>query len=432
MVRIRNMVLILAVALLLCGCNIQPASELYCLPERAADDSNLSEVIRDAMAGLEYCAPLDGKHCQSVQQAQLNGDEQMEYLVYAKNTEDQGLRILIFGSNGKEYRLLDTVECAGSDFDCVEYVPMDNASGCEIVVGRRSGDGTSRSVTVYSLIVDHAEPFLSTNYSQFLATDLDDNGLYELLVIRAGSVVNAVAQMYYMNERVMESTHQTLLSVPAEQIRRVFSSRLMGDEPAVYVESALLGSQGLITDVLDLQEDRLQNVTISPESMTSESTMREHPVFAVDMDGDGIPELPRLLESRNPTDQYAIQWYCVDGNGDARVKISTYHNFNSGWYLELDNALAPRITVTQKGGSFEFSLWNNDFTESEKLMTVFVLTGQRREEQAVSSNRFVLTRTDTTVYAASLEIASSKYGMSQQGLIGSFHLIRDEAITGVN
>ena len=88
------------------------------------------------------------------------------------------------------------------------------------------------------------------------------------------------------------------------------------------------------------------------------------------------------------------------------------------------------ITVTQKGNSYEFSLWNSSFTETETLFTIYVLTGQKREEQAVTDNRFAIYKTDTTIYAGNLEVASAAYGISKESLIQSFQLIVQDWKTG--
>ena len=111
-------------------------------------------------------------------------------------------------------------------------------------------------------------------------------------------------------------------------------------------------------------------------------------------------------------------------------KQYTYHNFVGGWYLQLDKALATRIIVTQKGNSYEFGLWDESFVETEKLLTIYVLTGQKREEQAVTDNRFVIYKTDTTIYAGNLEVASAAYGISKENLVQSFHLILQDWKTG--
>ena len=94
--------------------------------------------------------------------------------------------------------------------------------------------------------------------------------------------------------------------------------------------------------------------------------------------------------------------------------------------MKLDGSIAERVSVVHKGSSYEFSLWDADFTESSPLMTVYALTGQKREEQAIADNRFVLYRSETTVYAANLGVASADLGMSRETLVSSFYLILED------
>lgn len=67
---------------------------------------------------------------------------------------------------------------------------------------------------------------------------------------------------------------------------------------------------------------------------------------------------------------------------------------------------------------------------AEKLMTIYAFTGQDREEQAVSENRFLLYRSDTVVYAAELEISAANYEMAREKLTQGFQLIHQEWKTG--
>ena len=88
------------------------------------------------------------------------------------------------------------------------------------------------------------------------------------------------------------------------------------------------------------------------------------------------------------------------------------------------------MAVVQRGNSYELYLWDESFSEAQKLLTIHVLTGIRREEQATINNRFVIHRTETVVYAAELEVASGAYGMSRDGLIENFHIIVQDWNTG--
>lgn len=437
MSKVKHIVLLLAAVLLLTGCNMSTVEDLYCLPKRSEAYKNLQSVIDQAMYGLEFSAPVSGEHQQTVQLADLNGDGQDEYLLFAKGSTEKPLQIFIFTGDGEQYYLLDTIESTGSSFQQVEYVDMDGRGGVEIVVGRQLSDQVMRSVSVYTMVHGQIEEVMKTSYSKFVCADMDRNGYRELLILRPGEndADNGVAELYSMQSGTLERSAQVNMSEPADKIRRIMIGKLNDGIPAVYVASDA-GSDSIITDVYAVVSDQFTNVTFSNESGTSVQTLRNYYVYADDIDSDGILELPDLITMRMPDgdgasqSQHLIRWYAMNSDGGELNRMYTYHNFAGGWYVELDSSIASRIAAVQRGSSYEFYLWDEEFLTSQKLMTIHVLTGNKREEQAVVNNRFVLLRTDSVVYAAELEVASGAYGMSRDGLINSFHLIVQDWNTG--
>lgn len=427
--------LLTVVVLLLSGCGIYAVGDLYSLPKRSDEYTNLQSLVGSAMTDREYCAPSAGDNQQTVQAVDLDGDGMDEYLLFAKDSSDKPLKIFVFAGDGENYELLGIIESAGSSFDQVEYVQMDGVPGFEIVVGRQVSDQVVRSVSVYSLMGGQLEQLLTANYSEFLCCDLNGDGMSELFILRPGDA-GGIAELYGMKDGTMERSQEVSMSEPADNIKRIMFGRLDDGIRAVYVASAVSDGDGIITDVYALMDGQLTNVSLSNESGTSVQTLRNYYIYADDIDNDGVPELPSLItirrmdEAAESADPYIIRWYAMRSDGEEVDKIYTYHNFVGGWYLTLDADLVGRLTVQQKGSSYEFSLWNEDFTGAEKLMTVYVLTGQKREEQAVADNRFILYRGETTLYAASLEVASAGYGMTQESLIASFSLIQQDWKTG--
>lgn len=429
--------LLLAVVLLLSGCNMYAVSELYALPKRSEEHNNLQSLIQNAMSDGEYSAPLTGDNQQTVQAVDLNGDGEDEYLLFARDSSDKPLKIFVFSGDGEKYELLDTIESAGSAFDQVEYIHMDDRPGYEIVVGRQVSDQVVRSVSVYSLIDGQLEQVMTANYTEFLCCDLNSDGMSELFVLQPGEGTNGVAVVYGMKDKALERSQEVSMSEPAENVMRIMFGRLADGVRAVYVASSVTGSNGVITDVYALIDGQLTNISLSTESGNSVQTLRNYYIFADDIDDDGVLELPSLISMRSTylsedesSSQYIIRWYAMTSDGTEVDKMYTYHNYVGGWYLELDGSLADRYYVEQKGSSYEFSLWNEDFSEIEKLMTVYVLTGQKREEQALTDNRFILYRGESTIYAANLDVLSTNFGMSQDSLIDSFNLIQQDWKTG--
>ena len=180
--RIFSTVLLVAVCLL-SGCAMRTVDQMYFPPKRSESYNNLQSVIDQAMVGKEYCAPISGENQQTVQMADLEGDGIAEYLLFAKsNSGDKPLQILIFRQQEEDYVLADTIDSNGTAFELVEYVPMDDAGGVEIVVGRQLSDQLMRSVSVYTFRAGLIEQVLNTNYTKLLTCDLDADPLKELMV----------------------------------------------------------------------------------------------------------------------------------------------------------------------------------------------------------------------------------------------------------
>lgn len=428
---------ILAALCLLAGCTMRTVDEMYCLPKRPESYNDLQSAIDGAMTGLEYCAPLSGENQQTVQMADLDGDGIREYLLFAKSGSEMPLQILIFTQTDDDYVHTDTVECHGSAFEVVEYVQMDGTGGMELVVGRQLSGEVLRSVSVYTFLEGHLEQVMTTNYAKILTCDLDDDALTELMVLRPGQTEadSGVAELYSMATGTVERSNEASISGPTDKLKRIITGRLHGGTPAVFVGSSVAES-AIITDVYAMVHGVFTNVSLSNESGTSVQTLRNYYVYADDIDGDGEVELPDLitmesLESGRSGDrQYIIRWYAMGVDGTEVDKMYTYHNFVGGWYLRLDGAWASRITVVQEGIAYKFYLWDTQYAQAELIFTVHAFSGQDREQLAVEQNRFVLYKSESTVYAAHLEVASGAVSITQEDLISGFHLIRMDWKTG--
>ena len=426
-----------ALMVLLAGC-MSTVDQMYCLPKRSEAFQNLQSAMDQAMEGLEFSAPLAGENQQTVQVADLNGDGEAEYIVFAKGTEDRPLKILVFSEKDDRYILSSTIACNGSAFDQVEYVQMDGHPGLELVVGCQVSDQVLRSVSAYRFDGELSIRLVTANYSKFLTFDLDSDGFSEIMVMHPGhsETDNGVAELYGLEDGAVERSNEAAISEPADRLKRIITGKLHDGVPAVFVGSSVEGS-GIITDVYAMIDGVFTNVSLSNESGTSVQTLRNYYVYAADIDDDGVVELPDLITMpsvssfRSAEQQYLIRWFAMKTDGSEVDKMYTFHNFVGGWYMKLNSSFAQRITVVQNEHAFDFCLWDEEFKDYEKLFTLYAFTGQDREEMAVKNNRFVVFKDESTVYAAYLDVASAAYSITPEELVDSFHLIRQEWKTGV-
>lgn len=435
--RIGLLCLLLIAASLLSGCTVRTVDEMYRLPARSQADDHLQAAIDQAMEGLDYAAPIAGENQQTVQTADLSGDGKMEYIVFARDTDNKAIRILIFAQEQGEFNLLSAVESHGTSFEQVEYVDMDGIPGLEMVVGRQVSDQVLRSLSVYSFADGTPVQLMTANYLKFLTCDLDENKRTELMLIQPGDTDadRGVAVLYSMGDSGMERSREVALSSTGDSVKRIMTSRLQSGEPAVYVASSA-DESAVITDIFTIRKGDFTNISFSNESGTSVQTLRNYYVYADDIDADGVLELPSLItmheiqSSSSSEQQYLIRWYAMDITAAEHTKRHTFHNYLGGWYLELDSAWAERVSVVMTGSTFWFYVWDEDFKNAEPIFSVHVLTGADREEQAEEDNRFVLYRAEGVTYAARLASGALSCQITKENLITSFHLIHQAWKTG--
>ena len=423
--------------LLLTGCAMRTVEEMYALPKRSEEYKEIQAAIDTAMYGMTFSSPQSGENQQTVQMADLNGDGLDEYLVFAKGATEKPLQVLVFQQDetGK-CRTLDTIGFNGQAFEQVEYVDFDDQPGKELIVGFQVSDQVLRSVAVFTFRNGGAELLLMNGYTKMLPCSLSGDRS-ELMVLRPGEeeTERGMAVLYsYQNGQIVRSV-ETELSEHTARIRRIMTGRLQDGTPAVFVTSSS-GDNTIVTDVFAVKDGHFTNIAYSTEADTSIRTVLNYYVYAEDIDSDGVLELPGLITMKPVTawredeQKFLLRWYAMDVDGWEIDKLYTFHNYNGGWYLQLDSQWAGRMTVEQDHGSFNFYVWDESYQVAIPLFSVYVFTGNDRDERASSEGRFPLYRAEGVAYAAQLDFAAPEYGITEKSLQDSFRLIRQDWQTG--
>lgn len=417
--------------LLLSGCAMKTVDEMYCLPKRSEAYQELQKVLDTELQNMEYCAPLSGMNQQPVQAADVDGDGVSEFLVFAKAAGERPLRILVIEREDQTFTLTDTLQFSGTAFDQVEYISMDDKSGVELVVGIQLSDQLLRSVAAYTFADGKGEKLLDANYTNFLTVDLDRDNQGELFILYPGQTEESpgFVALYEVEKGVVERSLEVKLSAPVSRLQRVITGELAGGEAAVFVASALEDTV-LVTDVYALRSGALTNISLSNESGTSVSTIRNHFVYAQDIDEDGQLELPALIpmkamSERNTQSEDLIRWYSLSITGEEVDKLYTYHNFVNSWYLVLDSTWAQQVTVTQDSTGYSFYLWDLAKENAIRVLEVQMLYDQDEISQAMESGAILLYQGESSAYVGVLTSDAAQFGLTQEWLRGSFYLIYD-------
>lgn len=424
------LLLALAVLLSLSGCYSGNIDQYFSLPQPSEEYQQLQKLIdREIAAGCGYAAPTRGSYRQSVQLMDLNDDGKNEALVFLRGA-DSTLKINIYALSGSEYRQVLSLTEEGRSIGRVDFVDLDRDGRRDLVAAWQISSGMS-ILSVYSLVNWSGELLMSTDCTEFVAGDLDQNGGDELLVLRAAGTETYMVDMYTLDSNREPRASTAALSGGISELKRVRAVTIGGGQPALLVESTMTGGD-LVTDLVVYREGALVNLTLNRSTAVSEARRSYDQVYSQDIDGDGATEVPypQQLYNQGGETQWSIAWYRYDVSGRAVQVLTTYHCASDGWYWVLPSGWDVGLTVRRDDSipgerAVILSRLQADGTIQD-LLSVYAITGENRSERARLSGRFILEESSSTIFAAQIHGES----IERDGVASRFHIIYTEWSTG--
>lgn len=413
--RVVPLIFVLVMVFALSGCMMANVEELYSLPRMSEEYIRLQELIaRRIDDGGEYAAPLSGSHRQSVQLQDLNGDGVSEAVAFLAD-EDHTPTVCVYRLDGEgNYYLFVDILGAGTAVSSVDYADLNGDGATEILIAWQIG-GDLQLLSAYDLSGDIPVEILSADCSAFLVNDLNDDGVEEVLDLHIDYAGTSALVMYVVGDGNTVTASRANLSAGITEVLRARMGRLSDDIPALFVES-IYGGDRLITDVFAV-DGGLKNITLAASGVSN--TTREMPAYAADINDDRVMEIPESSGG-------LLNWYALDAAGRKTLALTTWHDYENGWYLVLDDEMLAGLKV--EAGEEIAGEASARFSKRDggDLFVIYTLTGENRLDRAAAEDRFILAEEETTVYAA--EILSET--VTGEEILERFNLIYSEWQTG--
>ena len=401
------------------GCVFSGVDSLYALPQLADEYVGLEALIaRRIRSGEEYAAPVGGRNRQTVQLRDLDGDGVSEAIAFLADESHTPLVCVYRQDAGGSYYLFVAIEGVGNAVGSVEYADLTGNGADELILAWQiSGD--MRLLAVYSLREEEQAQLLSADSAAFAVSDLDGDEIDELMNLTLDRETGAVARYDFSGGGEYALT-EAPLSEGIGEVQRVREGLLSDGAAALFVES-LWGEDELITDVFTASGGQLSNITLGSGGRSG--TLRRADAFAEDIDGDRALEIP---ESSGD----ALNWYRLNASGQKELALSTYHDYDDGWYLVLtEELLSGGVTAFRSdtvAGESSVTLWGDG--GQTPLVAIYTLTGENRLDRAGEEGRFLLSQDGATVYAASI---LEPERITEDEITENFHLIYQDWQSGV-
>jgi hypothetical protein len=424
------------------GCvNIGNIDELYSLPQPQDEFLQLRELIDEEIAaGSEYLAPTVGSRRQSIQLTDIDGDGREEALAFLRN-EELVPKICVYKNIDGVYELASTISGEGTAIGRVEYADLDGDGLSEIMVSWKTGTELML-VSAYSLKDWNTAVMLSENCADFLVGDIDGDGRSDITALNFDDEGGGVE--VFFADKAGDITHTGAnVSKSMKDADRFRISAIAGNVPAIFVEGHCKNEESgtwYMTDIFVFSEDKLRNITMDRETSDSVAK-RSYEVFSCDIDGDVALEVPFAeqvyIQPKVTAQYYVFDWYSYDTSGAPTLRLSTYHNYNDGWYLVLPTEWRNGFTVrreTDSSGerSVVLSTYNPSTEKVADIVTIYMLTDENRSDRAQLGGRFILLSSEGTIYAAEFNDMQTEFVTEErkQDMISRFHLIYSEWNTG--
>ncbi len=432
--------LLLLLCAMLGGCLLEPAENLYAPPKQSVDYYNLLSAIESAMPqGASYSAPVRGENQLAVQRVNLDDDPEDEAVAFWKTDGEKPLTIAVFDNKNGSFELMASLELAGSAFTQVQYVQIDGEAGNEIVFGRQISDQLPQLLCVYTMRDGALCELLNTGYETYMTADLNADGLQDIFLLNAdGDATNGAASLYRWKDGELTRSQEQKLTTPVGSVKRVIYGAVSVDVPAVFVASQY-GEDSTVTDIFALRGEEFVNLCAGDSIERSVKIVRGYFVYCCDIDGDGLIELPRLVDlpavegDDYSDDQKLISWYNLSADGTEKEKLLTYHSYSGGWFFTVPTAWRDRLTVTRELDIGKTLCYRFYYRAGEKRYSLFSLTaisGSNVRQTVEDSGWSVLSTKGDTTYAARLDAGAERYGLSLDILRENFRYIRVEWKTG--
>lgn len=451
-VRMFRMALALvSLLMILTGCtggsfSLNP-QELYALPKLPAKYTELSAVLGEILnSGAEYAPPTSGTNIQSVQLIDLDSDGVEEAVAFLRIPgEEKPLRIYVFAMSEGSYRPAWRMEGSGTSIYSVGYADLDGDGCLEIAVGWKA-TAELQVLEVYAFDDERVRQLVRTDYVRYAATDLDQDGLLEIVVLHTGEDGNSVADYYdWQEDGSLEKRSAARISVTMSELSqqgRVLSGKLADGEPALYVTGVTASGAAVpgelpmaVTDILYVRGGEMVNLALSMATGVSAEYTPFVSLYPADVNGDGVTELPRVTFSGEETAFRMVTWYQYSASGETQLAVRTCHDLTDGWYLRLPEIWTDRITVgrTVSSGEAAVTFYIRGGTRGDlPFLRISAITGSGREMRSVRGERFILSRQQETIYTGEwLEGGSvGEFYLTDEQIRSAFSLILREWVLG--
>ncbi len=361
-----------------CSSTLFNTDELMRPPQLSEEQASILSALESSLgsADISLKYPRYGDYRSAFVFEDITGDSIEECIIFYEGANSYTRIHVMENKNGLWQSVYDTIGLQ-ADVEFVDFLPITDSSKNNMLIGWDSTNQyEEQKIVIYDYTQRDGEKVLDNvfddDYSRYEIVSRKNSDSKELVLIASpkrnssvrlirgnasGGII--VIGVTYLNPQVADYVNLTLGNIDDEI-------------PALFIDELLYNGM-YATEIISLEHSKIDNLMVTGDdpNLLFDATQRYDQLYSVDLNGDGIVEIPsqKLMIGYEDASQDGVQYITRYNNLDRRSLVdvqSHYTNLTEGYTLKLPDSWIDTVTVKEQmeSGEITFFEFNEDLDNS--------------------------------------------------------------------
>ena len=371
MKNLRIPALLLCLCILLSGCSFRLDSidDLISPVALSGDNADVQQAVDEyCKSGYSLKIPSGGDYTTSFIFYDLNNDGINEAVAFYEPSDSVGtVNMAVISKSSDGWQVVDNIKGGGSDIICVDFCDVNNDSLPEILVcWSIISKSSNYNLCVYrqadsdgGISLSKLTP--SVTAEKFVCTDLNEDGVNEVLVFCLGSASSSPkAELYSFKENSGRLIGETKLDSSIISYSSITAGKT--DQGAsVFVDALKTDGQSMVTELIYWSD--YYNSIVSPfysyDTGKTADTTRKNLIRSRDIDNDKTTEIPLNVAKKNLPKEIGAENWMYYKNTVLNHKCYSFSCAKDKYILVVKDSEFKKLTVKYDGNDRQLTAYTN-------------------------------------------------------------------------
>lgn len=363
--QLKRFLSVVVLILLMTGCDMQKnPTELMRAPVLSNDLNQLhNAVTSQLLEGGQVYIPLNSESSVAIKEIDLDSDGIMEaYATYkVEKKYEKNFGVIILGQTDNGWTKLNQIEIQGNDIDFIRFDDLDKDGQLEMMLGIVETNDMNKTMHLYKLENQIYSQIETLPYEKIEVGNLNEDLQDEIIILRNNRYeMTADASVYHYDGKSLLLVDKLPLDGSINDFSDVKVGKASSTQNGVFIEVGV-GAHSAYSILLIMKDGKLKDVFNTSNPEEDLITFTPYAAFSMDINADGIIEIP-LLEEVTPDASYADMAYRTvwnRWNGDVGLLpvYYTYDDYDAGYGLHIPDSWKSSLQIDKNSETGETSFY---------------------------------------------------------------------------